>query len=159
MNQKQLISLLGDPSVNQVAFERANMVLWDIPQEINDAIKPLPNKAYVNKRIVAPLETALRRCIAEGVQGEIKTWDGCFNVRKKRGLGTLSMHAFGLAIDMNAAWNPLITVGVLDPVILRKQYVTWTEQFLECWRGSGWTCGADWRTRLDGMHFEYLKFQ
>jgi hypothetical protein len=153
----RLINVMGDPVANRQAFERNNMILWDVPQDINDAIKALPNKIYCNKRVVAPLEAAFRAVIAEGVQGEIKTWDGCFNVRKMRGKNILSMHSFGIAIDMNAAWNPLIKVGVLDREILKKQYVQWSEKFLNCWRSNGWTCGADWKTILDGMHFEYTK--
>ena len=156
MNAVQLKNKYGDPTVNQAGFERLNMVVWDIPQDINNAIPHLPNKVYINRAIQAPLEAALRAIIAEGVQGEIKTWDGCFNVRKQRGIAALSMHSFGIAIDMNAAWNPLVR-GVTPETRerLRKEKVSWSEKFLDCWRNVGWTCGADWNTVLDGMHFEY----
>jgi hypothetical protein len=39
-------------------------------------------------------------------------------------------------------------------VELRKEYVKWSEKFLDVWRRNGWDCGADWNTVLDGMHFE-----
>jgi D-alanyl-D-alanine carboxypeptidase len=139
----QLKNKYGDPTVNQAGFERLNMMVWDIPQDINTAIPHLPNKVYINRAIQAPLEAALRAVIAEGV-------------RKQRGIAALSMHSFGIAIDMNAAWNPLVR-GVTPETreALRKEKVTWSEKFLDCWRNVGWTCGADWNTVLDGMHFEW----
>lgn len=156
MTTQQLISKLGNPVTDQLKFEQQNMILWDIPADINAAIKPLPNRVYVNKRIIAPLETAFRRMIAEGVHTEIKTWDGCFVVRKQRGSTAISRHSFGLAVDMNAAWNPLVrNVTPATRPALRKAKVQWSEKFLDCWRGEGWDCGADWNTVLDGMHFQW----
>jgi hypothetical protein len=65
------------------------------------------------------------------------------------------MHSFGIAIDMNAAWNPLLRgVHPNKRSELRKEYVKWSEKFLDVWRRNGWDCGADWNTVLDGMHFE-----
>jgi hypothetical protein len=141
--QKQLISLYGNPAEDQQTFERKWMVIWDIPDDINAKIKALPNKMYCHKALVAPLEKTFRALIAAGVHTEIKTYDGCFNVRKKRGLSTLSVHAFGLAIDLNAAWNPL------------GGKVTWSPAFIKVWRDLKWTCGTDWTTRKDGMHFQW----
>lgn len=156
MTQSQLISKYGNPVTDQLAFERANMISWDIPADINAAIPPLPNRIYINKVILAPMEAALRACIAEGVHTEIRTWNGCFVVRKQRKSNSISLHSFGAAVDMNAAWNPLVT-GITPQTrdALRKKNVSWSEKFLDCWRHVGWSCGADWNTRLDGMHFEY----
>lgn len=149
------IKVMGNPLTDQKGFEQRNMVLWEVPKEIRNLILVLPKKIYCNKRIVAPLEAAFRACIAAGVHTEIRTWDGCFNVRKMRQSNVLSDHAFGTSIDMNAAWNPLKVVGALDRNALRSVVVTWTEPFLDCWRRVGWNCGADWQTRLDGMHFQW----
>lgn len=143
--QAQLIKLYGNPATNQPEFERNWMVIWDIPDDINAIIKPLPNRMYCHKALVVPLEKTFRALIAKGLHKEIRTYDGCFNVRKKRGLSTLSVHAFGLAVDLNAAWNPL------------GGKVTWSKEFVDVWRAQGWTCGADWTTRKDGMHFQWDK--
>jgi hypothetical protein len=156
MTTQQLIAKLGNPVTNQLAFEHQHMILWDVPALINIEILPIPNRIYVNKRIVAPLESTFRRLIAEGVHQEIKTWDGCFVVRKQRGSTAISRHSFGLAVDMNAAWNPLVRGVTPDTrTALRKAKVQWSEKFLDCWRGEGWDCGADWNTVLDGMHFQW----
>lgn len=138
----QLLARYGNPMVNQAAFEKKWMTLWDIPQEINDAIKALPNKLYCNKDIVARLEKTFRDLIKANLHSEIKTFDGCFVVRKQRGANSISRHSWGVAVDLNAAWNPL------------NGKVTWSNAFLNIWRNNGWICGADFRSRKDGMHFE-----
>jgi hypothetical protein len=76
-------------------------------------------------------------------------------VRKQRGSNSISKHSFGIALDFNAAWNPLVR-GVTPATRgkLRAAKVTWSEDFLDVWRNNGWECGADWQTVLDGMHFE-----
>lgn len=156
MSQK-LVERFGDPFKDQKTFEAKHMVLWDIPNDINAAIPVLPNRIYVNKVMVVPLEVVFRRILDRKLQGEIKTYDGCFNVRKQRASNAMSRHAFGLAVDFNAAWNPLKMVGVLDRNALRKLYCTWTEAFLDCWRPE-FDCGADWITRIDAMHFELKNY-
>lgn len=156
MTTQQLIARLGNPITNQIEFERKNMVLWTVPADLRAAIPALPARIYCNKIIVAPLETALRNTIAAGVQHEIKTWDGCFAIRRQRGSTAISRHSFGLAVDMNAAWNPLVrNVTPATRAALRKAKVLWSEKFLDCWRAAGWNCGADWQTVLDGMHFQF----
>lgn len=140
------IEHFGNPTLDNVSFERRWMTLWDVPQDIKQAIPALPKKLYCNRLLVEPLERTFRALIAAGLHREIRTWDGCFNIRKKRGLATLSVHAFGLAIDLNAALNPLMG------------RVTWSSEFLAVWRSQGWICGADWPIRIDGMHFQWEKF-
>jgi hypothetical protein len=139
----ELIALLGNPLANQQKFEERWMVLWPVPAEIRAAIPRLPHVIYLNRIIAESFERVLRQLITEGLYLEIKEWNGCFNPRRSRGLDSISHHAWGLAIDMNAATNPLFGT------------VNWSESFLNVWRENGWTCGADFRRRVDGMHFEY----
>lgn len=122
-------------------FEGAWMTLWDVPQYINDAIPVIPNKIYCNKDLVTPLETAFRNIVNRGLSGEIKTWDGCFNVRLKRGLNTLSLHAWAIAIDINASWNGL------------GKTPTMSKELVQCFLDAGFEWGGNW-ARLDGMHFQ-----
>jgi hypothetical protein len=111
----------------------------------------------MNRLLEDPLDEVMRELIKTGLIAEIKTWDGLFNVRYQRGSRTkLSRHSWGLAIDMNAAWNPLVKVTPATRAALRKKHVKWTEPFLKVWRDNGFECGADWKDRLDGMHFELI---
>jgi hypothetical protein len=142
--QAQLIAKFGNPSVDNITFERKWMVLWVVPDSIRSFIPALPARIYLNRLIKDKLETTLTALIESGLHVEIKTWDGCFNIRKKRGLTTLSLHAFGLAVDLNAATNGL------------GKKVTWSDDFISVWRRNGWTCGADWNgSHKDGMHFQW----
>jgi D-alanyl-D-alanine carboxypeptidase len=141
-----LIQQLGHPMRRQEAFCNAWMILWTVPEDIHVAIPVLRAQMYINRIIAAPLEKVLRQLITEGLHKEIKTFDGCYNPRLSRGLTTISRHAFGLAIDLNAAQNPLFGT------------VNWSDGFLSVWRENDWTCGADWQTRKDGMHFQFDAF-
>lgn len=144
--QKQLIGKFGNPMIDNLTFERKWMTVWYVPEGIRKAIPALPARIYCNKLIALQLQETFYALIAAEVHAEIKTYDGCFNIRKKRGLSTISVHAFGLAIDLNAAWNQL------------GKKVTWSKEFLQVWRDTGWTLGADWTGRVDGMHFQWDKF-
>lgn len=139
----ELIARYGNPVTDTATFEAAWMKVYILQDNVHTAIPVLPNHIYVNKDIVARLEITLNTLIEKGLHREIKTWDGCFNVRSQRNAPeTISRHAFGIAIDLNSTWNPL------------NGAISWTEDFLNVWRNTGWICGADFHTRVDAMHFE-----
>lgn len=116
------------------------MVLWDVPTELE--IGAIPKRLYCNKLMVAPLTQAFKNLISTGHVVELKTWDGCFNIRKKRGAVTSpSLHSWGIAIDVNAAWNgfgkkPTLSAG-----------------FVKCFTDAGFDWGGVWK-KPDGMHFQ-----
>jgi hypothetical protein len=145
--QAQLIAKFGDPYKARLAFERQWMFLWIVPQDIAEAIPAMPKRIYLNRLILIPLQATLRKLISLGLHDEIKTWDGCFNVRAKRGSSGISTHAWGIAVDLNARMNPF------------RGKVTWSDEFLDVWRDVGWICGADWSVASkDGMHFQWEGF-
>lgn len=127
----------GEPGIN---FERKFMVLWDVPTELEIGV--LPKRLYCNKDMVAPLGKAFKNLIDRGFVKELKTFDGCFNNRDQRGYpGVKSMHAWGIAIDVNASWNQLGKKPTLSP------------GFVKCFTDAGFEWGGTWQ-RLDGMHFQ-----
>lgn len=142
----KLIPTYGDPGQNgfQDKFEREHLTRYKLPQPLHwfpDADKVL----WVNADLVAPLEKVLFDLMLTGLHREIKTFDGCYNVRRIRGVANAwSVHSFALAIDLNAATNPL------------GGEVTFSPAFLKVWRDNKWILGADFK-RKDGMHFEYLQ--
>lgn len=129
----QALKKYGDPT------KESNMTLWDIPTELEVGV--IPKRLYCNKDMVAPLTQAFKNLIATGFVKELKTWDGCFNIRKKRGLTSMSLHSWGIAIDVNAAWNGLNKTPVLSA------------GFVKCFTDAGFDWGGTW-TRKDGMHFQ-----
>jgi hypothetical protein len=116
-----------------------NMVLFDVPAELEIGV--IPKKIYCNKDMVAPIAAAFKNLISRGKVAELKTWDGCFNIRKMRGINSPSLHSWGIAIDINAAWNGLGKQPQLSA------------EFVKCFTDAGFDWGGTWQ-RLDGMHFQ-----
>lgn len=129
----QALKKYGDPVLEK------SMVVWDVPANLEVGV--IPKKLYCNKDMVAPLSQAFKNLIDTGKVAELKTFDGCFNIRKKRGLSSMSLHSWGIAIDVNAAWNQLNMTPALSAV------------FVKCFTDAGFEWGGTW-TRKDGMHFQ-----
>jgi len=132
----QALKKYGDPA------KELGMILWDVPPTLEIGV--IPKRLYCNRDMIAPLTTAFSNLISRGFVQELKTFDGCFNIRKKRGLASMSLHAWGLAIDVNASWNGLGVTPVLSA------------GFVKCFTDAGFDWGGTWQ-RKDGMHFQLSK--
>lgn len=136
--------------------EKKNLVVWDVPPNLEIGL--IPKKIYCNKDLVGPLSMAFYNLIDTGHVQELKTWDGCYNFRPIRGyekkyealmkaknldaaIKLLSVHSWGCAVDLNAAWNGLGKKPELS------------EGFVKCFEDAGFVWGGRWK-RLDGMHFQ-----
>lgn len=104
-------------------------------------IPALPKRIYCNEDLANPLIQALNLVVERKLFGQIKTWDGCFNIRRKRGAVSQSLHSWGIAIDINAAWNRL------------GKPPTMSKELVQCFKDAGFDWGGDWY-RPDGMHFQ-----
>lgn len=144
LTSAQCIAKYGEPSPKSKW-----LTLWDVPADLEIGL--IPKRIYCNKDLIAPLRKAFRNLIDTGKVAEIKTFDGCFNIRKKRGLSSWSLHSFGVALDFNAFANPL---GLTVEQIKAKGLTPFSEKFLQCFRDAGMDCGGDWMTRPDRMHFQ-----
>lgn len=138
MNSEKCLAKYGYPDVH---MERKHMELWDLPDGVNRAIPTLPNRVYCNKDMVQPLWQALQNVIKRDLACHIFTWDGCFNIRKVRGGSSWSLHSWGIAVDINAAWNRLGQEPQMPP------------ELVKCFTDAGFEWGGTW-TRKDGMHFQ-----
>jgi len=117
-----------------------NMIVWDIPTELEIGV--IPKKLYCNKDIVIPLGNAFNNIIKRNLITELKTFDGCFNIRLQRGSKIAqSLHSWGIAIDVNASWNQL------------GKEPTLSKEFVKCFIDAGFDWGGNW-VRKDGMHFQ-----
>lgn len=136
--------------------DKKNIVFWDVPAEIE--IGMLPNRMMINKDMIGPISKVFKILIETGLVNEIKTWDGCYNVRPIRGyekkyqdlidkglfeeaMKYMSIHSWGTAIDVNAFENGLGKVPKLSP------------EFAKVWTDNGFDWGANF-PRQDGMHFQ-----
>lgn len=152
VTSQQCLKKYGDP--NKLETQSACMQLWLVDKDIQDAFSHVrfsavgtigfPKKIFVNKDFQPILEQALRNLILRGLEKELKTWDGCFIIRQKRGLTSLSLHSWGNAVDVNAFENGL------------NQTPKLSKEFVKCFKDAGCDWGGDWK-RLDGMHFQINK--
>ena len=134
----QALQRYGDPRTE------AAMTLLNVPTDLR--IGAVPARIYCNRDLVQPLLRAFQNIRDAGLADELKTWDGCFQLRTKRGGRTASLHSWGLAVDVNAAWNA------------RGAKPTLSLNFVLCWLEAGFDWGGEWSTP-DGMHFQLAEFQ
>ena len=118
------------------------MVMWDVPKELEIGV--IPKKIFCNKDMVGPLTNAFTNLIKTGFVKELKTWDGCFNIRKKRGGSTMSLHSWAIAVDVNAFNNCFGCKPTLS------------SNFVKCFTDAGFEWGGTW-SKPDGMHFQLTK--
>lgn len=145
----QALKKYGDPSL--ASTQQKHFVLWLVPADIQEAFKHVrftalgtigfPNKIFLNKDLQGPLEEGLRNVMLRGLAGEMKTWDGVFVLRNKRGLQSMSLHSFAIAFDVNQEENQLNMEPKLSP------------SFVKCFTDALFDWGGTWK-RKDGMHFQ-----
>lgn len=102
---------------------------------------PILGSVTCNRMLFPQLKAALAEVVARGLAKDVHTYNGCYNPRFIAGTTALSNHAFGLAIDIDAATNQRGTRGTMNPAVV---------QIFERW---GFTWGGTWRY-TDPMHFE-----
>lgn len=145
----QALKKYGNP--NLLETQSKHFVTWQVPVEIQQAFSHVrfsavgttgfPKRIFVNKDFQPLLEQGLRNVISRGLTEEMKTWDGCFIIRQKRGLTSMSLHSWAIAIDINAFENQLGQTPKLSAT------------FVKCFTDAGMDWGGTWK-RKDGMHFQ-----
>jgi D-alanyl-D-alanine carboxypeptidase len=105
---------------------------------------PILGSVTCNRRIFPPLRRALRSLQRRGLSRVVQRADyaGCFAPRRIPGSGSLSLHAWGLAIDINASANPRLGESRQD------------RRLVQAMEDAGFTWGGRWPTVPDPMHFE-----
>jgi hypothetical protein len=116
-------------------WRRRNVVTRDVP---------ILRAITCHRRFITPLRRALARLERRGLARLVDPSDfaGCYAPRRIPGSGSLSLHAWGLAIDLNASENPQGSEPRQDRRLVRA------------FEREGFTWGGRWPTAPDGMHFE-----
>jgi len=115
---------------------------WVREHIVTEAV-PILGAVTCNRVIFPQLKAALQEIIDRGLADKIhpEQYAGCYYPRFIAGTTTLSNHAFGLALDINAVENQRGTVGLIDRGVV---------QIFQEW---GFTWGGTWHY-TDPMHFE-----
>jgi D-alanyl-D-alanine carboxypeptidase-like protein len=118
--------------------------VW-LRRNIRSARVPILGTVTCHRRMIPALRRALADVQRRGLADLIDPGDyaGCYAPRRIPGSGSLSLHAWGLAVDINASRNPQGSPPHQD---LRLVHVM---------ERHGFSWGGRWPTVPDGMHFEY----
>jgi hypothetical protein len=119
-----------------------------VDQNITTAVVPIIGEVTCHRIMMPRLFQALAEIEREGLAELLRPEDygGCYVPRfiDRDPKNPLSMHAFGLAVDLNVSTNVLGTKGDMDPRII------------EIFNKWGFTWGGIW-DRPDPMHFELAR--
>jgi len=132
-------NLTGSEFSQDPAFVEGSIVTAEVP---------ILGKIQCHETVVEMLAGAMGQLADEGLAHLVDPagFAGCWNpryIRPTTGTSSgISRHAWGAAVDLNAASNPVGSAGTQDPRLV--------EVMLE-W---GFTWGGDWLVP-DPMHFEY----
>ncbi len=133
------------------AWLSENLVSVHIPQLAGVRGAPLSGKITLHKLAALPFQAFFAAVEAQGLSDRLLSFGGSFASRFVRGSRTtLSHHAYGTAIDLNVAWNPLGAQPALKgkPGSLRE--------LVPLANAHGLYWGGHF-TRPDGMHFELAR--
>lgn len=162
--QSECDEFYGNPRgrLGQVSalWERENIVYLEPPFLMTYDGKPC-RKIRIHRKCAEPLQNVLadllRRAERAAVDHKrpvaaiLKDWGvsiygGAYNYRLKRGSNSLSMHAYGCAIDLDPARNAFHD---------EHPHFADVKDVLEAFSAGGWTWGGRWSGRSrDGMHFQ-----
>ncbi len=145
-NYTEVESIFGDPLT--AGWSNANLAFC----EVAPILKAFPIKKgstergfYCHKLLVSVFQKVFEEIVLSGLTEEIKTFDGCFNIRKIRGSRTtMSLHSWAIAIDLNYKGNEL---GNANPEM--------HPEVIAIFEKHGFYWGGNFK-RPDGMHFEYF---
>ncbi|MBS4019890.1 MAG: M15 family metallopeptidase [Dechloromonas sp.] len=142
-----------DGSISR-AWESVNLVTIKPPFTVYYGTTPVKG-IRIHRRCAESLSRVLDRIwVAAGrQQSVVDAWGaskfaGSWVVRNKRGGGTLSMHAYGCAIDLDPGRNAFHST--------RPNFAKMPAfKVVEAFEAEGWVWGGRWSGRsCDGMHFQ-----
>lgn len=151
MTRAECESKYGKISGGMWPLQSQHCITIEIPPEIsavviNSITKKPWTRVYLNRDMAKPLLKALKNVVERGCLDELKTFDGCFNIRPVRGeKALLSSHSWAGSLDLNSRINPL---GYPS---------SWTPEFVKCFTDEGFAWGGNF-ARLDPMHYSWLGF-
>ena len=104
---------------------------------------PIMGRVTCHRLMLTQLRGALEDVVAAGLASTLNTYDGCYVPRfiERNPENSISLHTWGIAIDMDAATNYRGIQGTMHPEVVN---------IFKRW---GFRWGGDWK-HTDPMHFE-----
>jgi hypothetical protein len=125
-------------------WERHQLGVAELPGRLPLSWDPdvTVSRIRCHRLLVGVFEAVFAALLKAGLWVEVREYGGCFAYRAKRGADTISLHAWGAAIDLNPRTNQLGEEGDMHPEVVRV------------FESRGFTWGGRWG-RPDPMHFQY----
>ena len=114
-----------------------------VRDNIRTEVVPVMGRVTCHRLMLPQLRGALQEVQDAGLAGTLKTYSGCYVPRfiERDPEGSISLHTWGIAIDMDAATNYRGIRGTMDIRVV------------EIFKRWGFAWGGDWKY-TDPMHFE-----
>jgi len=114
-----------------------------VRENIVSSSVPLLGVVTCHRLMIEQLRGALAEVEQRGLAEQLHTYDGCYVPRfiERNPDNSISLHTWGIAIDLDASTNYRGIEGTMDPAIV------------EIFKRWGFSWGGDW-TYTDPMHFE-----
>ncbi len=187
MNTAQIRALYGNPAgtdgnLNQ-SWASANLVTIDLPYTMRLSWRDATTKRVrIHRKAADSLKAALTE-LYNAARLEVKHWygpdystpeydtwteallekaglnilGGTFEYRETRGTSSLSMHAYGIAIDLDPVHNVMGTLGAIGEARAMKGEIGAANRLrravVDIFERHGWYWGGRF-SRQDPMHFE-----
>jgi hypothetical protein len=148
-----VIATFGDPGpyVNdKAAWEARVLDQAALPQPLvyaYDQHQPI-RRVRAHRFLVTHLADTLMACLQAGVPPQRLKYGGSYSWRVVRGGSRLSLHTWGIAVDVEPAENPLGEEWVNDGRRLDPRVI-------DVFKARGWFWGGDFQRRADPQHFQW----
>lgn len=153
--QSQCDSFYGNPrgsGAYNSSWARSNLTHVHCPWPLHMGEIPVPS-IVIHRKCAASLERALAKVWSEVGKSESSirelrydVFSGSFAYRAKRGASSLSMHAYGAAIDWDAPDNQMHSA---------RHLFAEDSPLIRAFKAEGWVWGGDWSgPGVDAMHVQ-----
>lgn len=140
---KSKTAFFGKPGTNLVPITPPFQMYYD-----DHPIKTITVNKMIATALLLVFNEILDKCGHDQSKVDalgVSAYGGCYNYRPIRGSTNISNHAFGAAIDIDPAHNPLgAKVGKMSPIVIAA------------FKNQGALWGGDYNGRKDWMHFEFI---
>jgi hypothetical protein len=172
-NRSEVYAMFGSPGGVKLDLDWKKRNIIELHQKYGTRLPGVPSKWYVQvHRLIEPyLREGLRRAMVAAPEYKIERI-GSFNFRHLRHdpKRPLSMHSWGIAVDIDPQWNFSKTFpkGKAPKAWSPEYMAIWPNgvprAFVEAMTSCGFAWGSDWdedgatddHTYLDPMHFEWI---
>ncbi len=143
-NTERVYGPFGDFFGRDIAEIRGELVPWEVPMS--------GGKTVLVHRLALPaflqVSANLAREQAAGRFYEVRPRQTFgFTPRTIGGRRAISLHTFGIAVDVNSRTNPYRADNVL--------ITDMPDWFVQAWKDAGFCWGGDWQSVKDPMHFSW----